>query len=68
MADYADCAQELAERLEEVKKRYAPVAVIEPSLSDCDMCGGDIPLQRQQAVAGCRLCVGCQDYVERKRC
>jgi phage/conjugal plasmid C-4 type zinc finger TraR family protein len=38
-----------------------------PSLSHCDECGEDIPLARQQAVAGCRTCIDCQSLNERNR-
>lgn len=30
------------------------------SLEQCEECGKDIPVARQQAVPGVRLCVGCQ--------
>jgi phage/conjugal plasmid C-4 type zinc finger TraR family protein len=36
-----------------------------PSLSHCNDCGEAIPLQRQQVVAGCTLCIECQKYSER---
>ena len=36
-----------------------------PSLSHCNDCGEAIPLQRQQVVAGCILCIECQKYSER---
>ena len=38
-----------------------------PSLSHCDECGEDIPLARQQAIAGCRTCIHCQTLSERGR-
>ncbi len=37
-----------------------------PSLSECEMCGDDIPEARQEAVAGCTTCVICQTKRERK--
>ena len=36
-----------------------------PSLSHCFECGEEIPLQRQQAVPGCRLCIDCKELAER---
>jgi len=36
-----------------------------PSLSHCEECGEDIPKARQDAVAGCRLCIDCQTHSER---
>jgi phage/conjugal plasmid C-4 type zinc finger TraR family protein len=38
-----------------------------PSLAHCAECGDDIPLARQQAIAGCRLCIDCQTQQERTR-
>ncbi len=31
-----------------------------PSLTHCAECGDEIPLRRQRAIAGVRLCVSCQ--------
>ena len=36
-----------------------------PSLSHCEECGEDIPKARQEAVAGCKLCIDCQTHLER---
>lgn len=36
-----------------------------PSLSHCEECGEEIPLARQQAIAGCKTCIDCQSYHER---
>lgn len=36
-----------------------------PSLSNCTLCGDDIPLARQMAVQGCRTCITCQSSIER---
>jgi phage/conjugal plasmid C-4 type zinc finger TraR family protein len=36
-----------------------------PSLSHCEECGESIPLARQQAVAGCKMCIECQGFSER---
>ncbi|MDP9089872.1 MAG: DksA/TraR family C4-type zinc finger protein [Pseudomonadota bacterium] len=37
-----------------------------PSLSHCAECGTEIPLARQEAVPGVRLCVACQDTFDRE--
>ncbi len=37
------------------------------SLSHCTECGVEIPEARRQAVPGVRLCVGCQEAVDRSR-
>lgn len=67
MADDADMAQAEQERLAEVMARFKSVEVVGESLSGCDQCGEDIPLARQTAVKGCRLCIGCQSVLEIKR-
>jgi len=36
-----------------------------PSLSHCNECGEEIPMERQRAVAGCTMCIECQKYSER---
>ena len=36
-----------------------------PSLSQCEVCGADIPEARRQAIPGVRLCVTCQEAVDR---
>jgi phage/conjugal plasmid C-4 type zinc finger TraR family protein len=47
--------------IEEVRKRLGSG----PSLSHCDECGEEIPKARQEAIAGCKLCIECQTYAER---
>ena len=37
----------------------------QPSATECEVCGDDIPLARQQAVLGTQLCVTCQSHRER---
>ena len=37
-----------------------------PSLSHCAECGAEIPPARRAAVAGVRLCVSCQDALDRE--
>jgi phage/conjugal plasmid C-4 type zinc finger TraR family protein len=34
------------------------------SLTHCEECGDDIPEARRQAIAGVRLCVGCQQALD----
>ena len=36
-----------------------------PSLTHCEECGEPIPLARQKAVPGVRLCVSCQEAADR---
>lgn len=36
------------------------------SAEECDGCGQAIPLARRKAVPGCRLCVQCQSWEERR--
>ena len=67
MADAADAAQAEQESVAAVLARFKSVEVVGESLSECDECGEDIPLARQQAVKGCRLCIGCQSVLEIKR-
>ncbi|HEY2677589.1 MAG TPA: DksA/TraR family C4-type zinc finger protein [Steroidobacteraceae bacterium] len=37
-----------------------------PSLSHCAECGAEIPQARQDAVPGVRLCLSCQDVLDRE--
>ncbi len=37
-----------------------------PSLSHCEECGESIPKARQEAISGCKLCIDCQTYLEKK--
>ncbi|EKL9335907.1 TraR/DksA C4-type zinc finger protein [Salmonella enterica] len=34
------------------------------SLSECECCGNDIPLRRQQTIPGVRTCTECQRVLE----
>jgi phage/conjugal plasmid C-4 type zinc finger TraR family protein len=36
-----------------------------PGLSHCEECGDEIPEARRAAVGGVKLCVYCQEYLER---
>lgn len=38
----------------------------QPSLSECEECGADIPEARRLAVPGVRLCVACQAMAEKR--
>lgn len=38
----------------------------EPSKEFCECCGADIPLARQRAMPGVKLCAGCKDVDEKK--
>jgi phage/conjugal plasmid C-4 type zinc finger TraR family protein len=38
-----------------------------PSLSHCNDCGEEIPVARQKAVAGCTMCIECQQHAERMK-
>jgi len=37
------------------------------SLTHCEECGDEIPEARRQAIAGVRLCVGCQQALDEHR-
>jgi phage/conjugal plasmid C-4 type zinc finger TraR family protein len=37
-----------------------------PSLTHCESCEEEIPLARQKAISGCRLCIECQILSERR--
>jgi RNA polymerase-binding transcription factor DksA len=39
---------------------------LEPSLSECEECGEDIPEERQRLIPGVKLCVYCKHKQERK--
>lgn len=39
----------------------------QPSLSECEDCGEDIPEQRRLMIRGCTRCVYCQNLYERKK-
>ncbi|MEG4315377.1 TraR/DksA C4-type zinc finger protein [Pseudomonas sp. FIP_A4] len=36
------------------------------SLSECEECGVEIPQARRDAVQGCRLCVECQVFEDKR--
>lgn len=37
-----------------------------PSLAHCEECNADIPAARRQAIPGVRLCVACQEELDRE--
>lgn len=37
------------------------------SLTHCEECGAEIPEARRQAVAGVRLCIACQEEIDREQ-
>lgn len=57
-------AKRAAEFLDEALSRR-PQANQGGSLSHCEDCGEPIPLARQKAVAGVRLCAPCKTYFEK---
>ena len=38
-----------------------------PSNSHCEECGEEIPLERQQAIKGCKMCITCQELSEKHK-
>lgn len=49
----------------EVRRKMAKQA-LEPSASECEECGEEIPEARQKLVPGVKLCVFCQELSERR--
>ena len=39
----------------------------QPSLSHCAECGDEIPEARRQAIRGVKLCVWCQEILEKRK-
>lgn len=65
MADVADeAARREADFLSEALSKHARHEH-GSSLSHCEDCGEPIPIARQQAIVGVRLCVVCQTLVEK---
>jgi phage/conjugal plasmid C-4 type zinc finger TraR family protein len=52
--------QQIDDSIDDAIKRARAQLPSGPSLSQCEECAGEIPVARQQAVPGVRLCVGCQ--------
>ena len=53
-----------AQALDAVRQRLAKQRS-QPSLSECDACGEDIPEARRLAVPGVTMCIYCQSKSER---
>jgi phage/conjugal plasmid C-4 type zinc finger TraR family protein len=49
----------------DVQRRLQEQA-LQPSLTECEDCGEDIPEPRRQAIKGCTRCVWCQELAEKK--
>jgi phage/conjugal plasmid C-4 type zinc finger TraR family protein len=49
-----------------VRRTLAAQALLE-SLSECEDCGEEIPVARQQLVPGCSRCIHCQGIHERRQ-
>jgi len=52
--------QQIDDSIEDAIKRARAQLPSGASLTHCEECGVEIPLARQQAVPGVRLCVACQ--------
>jgi phage/conjugal plasmid C-4 type zinc finger TraR family protein len=66
VADFGDLAQRISELdLEQTLQRRAAARVPRLCVDDCEGCGDSIPLARQNAVPGVRLCIDCQTKIER---
>ena len=64
MADEADLAAIQQSFYMSEALSACPVYVGE-SATECDACGEPIPDGRRRAIPGCRLCVSCQEEMER---
>lgn len=66
--DDADVAARNAEQMEMLmkKKREREKQCTLPSARICEECDEEIPEGRRIAQPGCRLCIDCQDALERK--
>jgi len=47
-----------------VRRQLAKQA-LEPSATECEECGDEIPEARRLAIPGCKLCVFCKEKQER---
>jgi phage/conjugal plasmid C-4 type zinc finger TraR family protein len=63
MSDFADLAS-AQEQLDRDTALAARPMFGGESLATCEDCGNPIPLKRQHAIAGVRLCVDCQAALE----
>ncbi|WP_249927735.1 TraR/DksA C4-type zinc finger protein [Escherichia coli] len=62
MADVLDHLQKQEDLLNRLHIQAARQLLIRDgeSLSECECCGNDIPLKRQQTIPGVRTCTECQ--------
>ena len=51
--------------VEDAVKRARSQLPTGSSLAECEECGADIPVARRKAVPGVRLCLTCQNEVDR---
>lgn len=57
--------EQMQDTLDEAVMRVRSQLPSGASASHCDECGGEIPEGRRQALPGVRLCVGCQEELDR---
>jgi phage/conjugal plasmid C-4 type zinc finger TraR family protein len=71
MADIADRAEALEANQREdalaAMRRSRQEQLARESLSECEECGASIPMERQVAVPGVRLCINCQSRLEQQQ-
>jgi len=58
--------KQIDDSIEDAIKRARAQLPSGPSLAHCGECGEAIPEARQVAVPGVRLCIACQDEVDRQ--
>lgn len=63
MVDWIDHAAEQEQLARDAALAARPIFQ-GTSLTTCEDCGNPIPHQRQQAIAGVRLCIDCQAALE----
>ena len=64
-ADGAENAQ-IEDTINDAIARARRALPVGKSLAHCDDCGAPIPKARQQAMAGVRYCIQCQQSLEKK--
>lgn len=66
MADVLDHLQKQEDLLNRLHIQAARQLLMRggESLSECEYCGNDIPLKRQQTIPGVRICTECQRVLE----
>jgi phage/conjugal plasmid C-4 type zinc finger TraR family protein len=58
--------QQIDDSIEDAIKRARAQLPSGPSLTHCEECGEPIPDARRQAIAGVRMCIACQDVVDKQ--